>query len=207
MNNVVGHKVAIEFLFLLTSANALSSDLTSLVSGSRTDEVGKVTVQPYELFARRDVGGASSIYDFVNNTIEKRQGVCNIDKAKLATNEAFIFNEVAINYTIGATGKVGAVDYISKAPAALRNAEFEIVQNGRVVLSVPVASLHNPYTGNAQADQWTQLGSLCYLADNEEFTWRFKFAPGESVAAGSSGDTFPFVEVRLRGHRTIKRAV
>jgi hypothetical protein len=207
MNNVVGHKMAIAFLFMLASANALSNDLVQLVRSSSGDEVGKITVQPYELFARRDIGGASSIYEFLNNTVLKAQGICNVDKARLATNEAFIFNEIAINFSLGDTGQVGAVDYISKLPASVRNAEFEIIQNGRVVLNVPVATLHNPYTGQNQADQWTQLGSLCYLSDNEEFTWRFKFPSGATVTAGSTAGTFPYAEVRLRGHRTIKRAV
>lgn len=207
MKNTVGHLAAIAFLFVIANANALSQDLGSLVKESQGERVGKITVQPYELFARRDVGGAGGIYEFLNNEVDKAQGICNVDKGRLATNEAFIFNEVAINFSLGNEGAAGGVDYITKAPAALRNAEFEIIQNGRVVLSVPVASLHNPYTGQEQANQWTQLGSLCYLADNLDFTWNFKFPSGQSIAAGTSGATFPHVEVRLRGHRTIKRAV
>lgn len=207
MKNTVGHAVATAFLFLVASANALSTDLTRLVSDSVGSEVGKITVQPFELYARKDVSGASSIYEFIDNTVNAAQGICNFDKGRLATNEAFIFNEVAINFSQGATGKAGGVDYIKQAPAALRNAEFEIIQNGRVVLSLPVASLHNPYTGSKQSDQWTQLGSLAYLADNSDFTWQFKFPKGETIAAATGANDFNYVEVRLRGHRTIKRAV
>lgn len=207
MNNTVGHKVATSFLYDLVRANALSSDLQALLEGSGPDTPGKVTLQPFELYARRDVGGASSIYEFVDNTLDKAQGICNFDKGKLPTNQAHIFNEVAINYSLSTADNAGGVDYISKAPAALRNADFEIIQNGRVVLSMPVASLHNPYTGEKQADQWTQLGSLHYLSDNQDFTWQFKFPNGKTIDAGDEGSTFPYVEVRVRGHRTIKRAV
>jgi hypothetical protein len=207
MKNTIGHMAATAFLMLLASANALSSDLVSLVNESRTSEIGKVTLQPFEIYARRDIGGAGGIYEFINNTVIKAQGICNVDKGKLPTNESIVFNEVAINFSKGAENQAGGVDYITKLPAALRNAEFEIVQNGRVLFNLPVASMHNPYTGVNQSDQWTQLGSLCYLADNVDFVVQFKFPNGQTIPAGTTGDTFPYAEVRLRGHRTIKRSV
>jgi hypothetical protein len=205
MKNIAGHIIVMSFLFSLMGGNALSASLKNALEGS-TAEKSEITVQPYVLFAKRDISGASGIYEFVNNELDKAQGITNIDKGVLPQNQAFIFNEVSIGYSIAATGLVGAVDYITKVPAALRNAEFEITQNGRVVLNAPVSTLTNQFTGASNQDQWTPVGSLCYLTDNLDFTWSFKFPAGVSVTAGSSGATFPYVEVQLRGHRTIRKS-
>ena len=202
MRNLAGHIIVMSFLASLVGGTALSNSLAQTIQNTPQD----VTVQPYVLFAKKDIGGAGGIYEFVNDQVDKAQGISNVEKGKLPQNQAFIFNEVSIGYSIAATGLAGEVDYISKVPAALANAEFEISQNGRVVLNMPVSTLTNQMTGTSNDDQWTKVGSLCYLTDNLDFTWSFKFPAGATVAAGTTGNTFPFVQVQLRGHRTIRKS-
>lgn len=201
MRNLAGHLIVMAFLTTVATLGGLSNSLASTVNNTP----GKVTVQPYELFNRQDIGGAGGIYEFLNETTDKSQGLCNVDKGKLPSNQAFLFNRISIGYQYDAENKVGEVDYLRVVPAALRNAEFEIYQNGRVVLNMPVAALHNPNTGNNAADAYTELGSLFYLTDDLDFTWSFKFPKGANIEASTAAKTH-YGEVRIAGHRTIKKA-
>lgn len=208
MDNTVGHKVALAFLIMLAATVGLSDSLKKAIDTS-TPGRSNITVAPYELFCKKDVGGAGGIYEFLNNTTDRAQGICNVDKGRLAQSEAFVFNEITIGYSKALIGSAGGVDYGTKIPGSLRNAEFEIRQQGRVVLNLPVASLSNRYTASSEAENWTTLGSLCYLTDNMDFTWSFKFPAGESITAGTAGANVdhPYVEVRLRGHKTTQKVL
>ncbi len=202
--NTAGHLVVWTFLtMVLLPMTAVSSSLQKEYENNR---FSGITLQPYELFARKDISGQGGIYEFVNNTFDKAQGICNFDKGKLPTNEVFIFNEISIGYSTGlAVGKAGEAGYETKASTALRNAEFEIRQGSRVVLNLPVASLNNNNTGVSVQDDFTILGSLCYLRDDEEFTWAFKFPNGVTIATGGGASNNTYGEVRLRGHRSIRK--
>lgn len=210
MVNTIGFLTALNFLASLVDANALSSSLTELYRKSQASVsqrgVADITLDSAELFCRKDIGGASSTYTFLDSTTEKVQGICNIDKGRLPLNEAFLFNEISVGYKLGNANIPGGVAYDAALPPALRNASLVIVQKGREVFRGCMASLSNPYTGTCEADNWTQINTLRYISDNEDFRILIEFAPGQSVAAGSSND-YPYLEVRLRGHITAKRTV
>ncbi|MDP2687529.1 MAG: hypothetical protein Q8O62_09920 [Aequorivita sp.] len=199
----MAHSVVLAFLLsVLLPMNALSSSLDKEIKGNPHD----ITVQPYELFVRSSINSASGIYEFVNSTTEKAQGISNIDKGKLPTNELFIFNEVRIGFSTGMNVSLaGKALYETKPSAELRNAEFEIRQGGRLVLNLPVATLCNPYTGASVQDDFVVLGSLCYLRDDADFTWAFKFPSGVAIPAGGGAADNSYGEVRLRGHRTVRK--
>ncbi len=204
--NLLGHLVVMTFLMSLVAGNALSASLKEQVEQSQRTRVSTITVQDHELFARKYVGGAAGIYEFVNNRTDEAQAICNFDKGRLPQNQAFIFNEISIGYSKDVTGVAGGTIYNTVAPAALVNSEFEIVQNGRTVVSLPTSSLLNPTSGGtSETSQYAQLGSLAYLSDDTQFTWAFKFADGQVIAAESGASTFSYVEVKLRGQRTIKK--
>src|SRR5690606_20661127 len=101
----------------------------------------------------------SGIYEFVNSTTLKAQGISNIDKGKLPTNELFVFNEVRVGFSTGlAVNLEGEALYETKPSAKFRNAEFEIRQGGRLVLNMPVATLCNPYSGTSTDSDFVKLG-------------------------------------------------
>lgn len=202
--NTAGHLVVWAFLIsVLLPMGAASASLTKEAESSNLRDI---TLQPYELFVRGSLNSAGGIHEFVNNTTEKAQGISNIDKGKLPTNELFIFNEVRIGFSTGmAVNKAGEALYETKPSKELRNAEFEIRQGGRIVLNMPVATLCNPYTGTKTQDDFVILGSLCYLRDDADFTWAFKFPSGVSIPAGGGASDNSYGEVRLRGHRTIRK--
>jgi hypothetical protein len=202
--NTAGHLVV--WAFLLTILLPMSATSASLEK-ELNNNANNMTLQPYELFARKDISSASSSYGFVTATTEQLVGVANFDKGKLDTNEIFIFNEIRIGYSTGlAASKAAEAAYETKPSAVFRNAEFEIRQGSRIVLNLPVASLCNNNTGANVQDDFAILGSLCYLRDDQAFTWNFNFAEGVSIPAGNGTSTNTYAEVRLRGHRTVRKA-
>ncbi|MBP40208.1 MAG: hypothetical protein CL528_00390 [Aequorivita sp.] len=204
LRNTFAHSVVLAFIMtVLLPASAVSSSLQKDLVNNQND----ITVQPYELFVRSSINGAGGIHEFVNSTTEKAQGISNIDKGKLPTNELFVFNEVRVGFTTGlAVNKAGEALYETKPSKEFRNAEFEIRQGGRLVLNMPVASLCNNYTGTSTDSDFVKLGSLCYLRDDADFTWSFKFPSGVAIPAGGGAADNSYAEVRIRGHRTVRKA-
>lgn len=186
----------INFLGQVARQDVISSSLKNGI-----DE-NNIVLVPFEHFVRKDMSSAAGITRLVDNTTEIKQGVSSIDKGKLPSNEAFIGLEVAINY--GKAERAGETDYLTKVPAALRNAELEIMQGGRNVLSVPVASLSNPHTGSKVSDDFHKLGAFIYLGDDRDFTVSVAFPDGTAMP-GMDGDTKHYVEFRIRGYKTAKR--
>lgn len=198
------YTIAVAFLTAFAGAQGFSSSLNSLISG------GKVSLEDYELIARVDVSGASGIHELVNDELNIAQGIVNFDKGKLSANQGYVFDKISIGYSLGVADtdtSPGAVAYGTALTAALRSSEFEIIQNGKVVLSMPTASLANPYTGNKESDNWKELGRFYALSDDENFIWRLKFPSSVSVPAftGAGGTQQSFLEVRLGGFRTTKK--
>lgn len=200
--NTFGHSVVWAFLLsVLFNMNAMSASLTDQIA----KDPNQLTLQPYELFARKDISGAGGIHKFLSNEDDKATGLINIKNGILPTNEIFIFNEISVGYAKGATGKAGALTYGTPLPGEVRNCEFEIVQNGKAVVNMPIASLNNPYDGTTATDAFTAIGSLAYLIDNVSFEIFIKFPTGVSVLAGETTN-FHYLEVRLRGWRTVRKA-
>ena len=205
MKTKIRYGIAVAFLYTIATATGFSNSLNSLIDN------GKVSLEDYELVARVDVSGASGIHELVNDELNIAQGIVNFDKGKLSQNQGFIFDKITIGYSLGVADtdtSAGAVSYATALTAALRNAEFEILQDGKVVLSLPAASLSNPYTsGSKQEDKWTELERFYALSDEETMTWRLKFPSGVSVPAftGAGGTQQSLVEVRLGGFRTTKK--
>jgi hypothetical protein len=204
--NTFGHAIALSFLMLLLGAGALSASLQKQFESDRS----KVTVTPYEIYHRQKVNSASSTYAFLNNLVDKAVGITNVDKAKLPTYQAFVFDRVAVGYSTSATSGspvAGSQLYNTTILSTLRNVDFEIIQNGRTVLEMPIVALHNQFrsTGTSVADQYVQLGSFCYLVDDVEFEWNLKFPSGISVENDTTNSHF--LEVRLNGWRANKRTI
>lgn len=206
MKNTVGHMTVLNFLIaVLLPMNVLSQSLQQELSvAANNQDRSKIVAKPYELFARQNVTNAGNIFTFLDNTVDKTQGICNVHNGKLPSNSAFVFNQIFVGYSTNAAEKLeGGVLYNSAAPASLRNAEFVIKQNGREVINLPVASLNNRNTGTTAEDDFMTLGSLAYLVDDTAMEWEFRFAGGQTVTSGTDQC---YAEVRLRGWITEKKA-
>lgn len=196
MYNTPEFLTAVKFLSEISQQDVISTSLQASIAN------GSAVLVPAEHFTRKDMSGAAGITHIVDNTTESRQGISTIDKGKLPTTEMFIANAIAVKF--GQSEKIGDCSFDKKAPAALRNAELEIMQGGRQVFKAPVASLTNEYTGSKIDDDFHRLQSYIYLGDDRDFTISFKFADGSSIAAAAS-EVKNIVEIRMRGFKTSKR--
>ena len=164
-----------------------------------------IILDDQELYVKKEITGAAGIVDLIDSSTRNKPGVCNFDENKLKQGRAFVFDQIAINYGTHATlsGQEGAIEYSTKAPAALQNAEFVVSQDGREVLRMSLRSLSNIQTGTAAAEEYTQLKTLRHLVDTREIKLQLHFPAG--VAMAVSGTITNYIYVRLNGVQTTKK--
>lgn len=181
-------------LFLGMIGNNLSAQLRGDIAA------GKTTLNSQVLDIKKQITGGGTI-DLLDATTQRIDGICSFDKNTLQTGRAFVFDEISIGYRSAAdAGKEGELIYDTKCPAPLLNALFIINQNGREVLRMPLADLHNLSAGQNVNDQYTKLKSLCYLVDGDKsITMQIKFPTG--VALDDSAVKH-YVYIRLNGLQT-----
>lgn len=164
-----------------------------------------VILDDQELFIKFNITGASGIVDLIDTTTRKVTGISNFDENRLKEGRAFVFDKIALNYGTHATSAAAAaaIEYNVVAPAALQNADLVINQDGREVFRMQVRSLSNIETGQASADEYTQLRTLRHLVDAREIKLQLHFPPG--VAMAVSGTINNYVYLRLNGVQTTKK--
>ena len=188
--------IALAFLSII--AGQLSQQLQGDISQNKTSLDDQI------LEIKKNIVGGGTI-DLLDATTQRIDGICSFDKNKLQTGRAFIFDKVSIGYKTGATlGLEGKLAYTSALPAELQNATFVINQNGREVLRMPVIDLTNLAAGQKAADQYSELNSLRFLADDKTLTMQIKFAPGVSLPV--TAGTEHYISVRLSGLQTTVKA-
>lgn len=188
--------IVIAFLGIATVSQNLSAQLREDIKSNKTSLDDQV------LEIKKEISGGGTI-DLIDGLTQRIDGICSFDKNILQTGRAFVFEKVSIGYkSDAASGKEGSLSYASAAPAELQNALFIINQNGREVLRLPFIDLHNLAAGQKVADQYTELNSLRYLADDKTITMQIKFAPGVSLPNA----TKHYVYVRLSGLQTTVKA-
>jgi len=189
------------FITQMAGLGAFSSSLTDKIKDN------DFTLRHTELIVRGNISGQAGRQRFLDGSSEIIEGECNIKNGTLPKNEAFIFNEIAVNYGTAATAiEPGAVSYDKKAIEGLRNSTFYIEQNGRRVLKIPVKTLHNPYTVSNKQDEYTQLLNLAYLADDIAMEWGFEYPKAGGIPAGADqANGHHYAEVYLRGLSTVDR--
>ena len=188
--------IVLAFIGIASISNNLSAQLREDINSKKTSFDDQV------LEIKKEISGGGTI-DLIDGLTQRIDGICSFDKNILQTGRAFVFDKVSIGYkSDAASGKEGSLSYSSAAPAELQNALFIINQNGREVLRLPFIDLHNLAAGQKVADQYTELNSLRYLADDKTITMQIKFAPGVSL----SNATKHYVYVRLSGLQTTVKA-
>lgn len=199
-SNVATHLVVLNYLEEIAQANALSANLREQAGR------GFVKIKDAELFVRKSIGGAAGIYELLNDTTDKADGVCNVNKGVLPSNQAFVIEEISIAGALGDDiTSAGSVDYGFAVDNAVKNAELVITQNGREVVNMPAVKFINDLAVPSQ-EVSIKLKSFAYLNDNEYFSVAIKFPQGATVAAGTAAGTFAYLELRLGGHKTEKKA-
>lgn len=139
--------------------------------------------------------------ELLNSSTKKLAGITNLDANKLSDRQNLIISAIALGYGANiAAGKEAAVDYNTTIPVGIRNADLEVKQNGRVIISMPAADAFNQGTGANVSDKYRELSALAFLQEGQEFSIDLVFAAG---AVG--GGTHDYVEVSLRGLETAAR--
>lgn len=193
-------KALIALSFIMSVSSAFSAELHQLLTSKQAG------VKPHTVVIRKNATNASSRWAVIDENTTKVDGVSSISKTSLPKNEAVVFDKIAIGYAENAeAGKEGSVDYTTtKLPAALRNADLVITQNGREVVAVPIADLGKVTSPTSQEDYYTDLEALQYLVDDQPMEIEIRFPKGEALAPGTAGHS-TYVEVRLKGFKTQRK--
>ncbi|NJW53544.1 hypothetical protein [Salinimicrobium oceani] len=206
MNSIANRsKILAAFQFLVAISTAFSSELASLIKPGMGREI-EAGLKPTVVYVRRNATNASSRWAIIDENTTKVDGVSTISKTSLPKNEAVVFDKIALGFAKGtAEGQEGALDYSStKLPAALRNADLVIIQNGREVVSIPVAELGKQVSPAANEDYYHDLESFQYLVDDQPMQWDLRFPAGQALSPAAAGDV-NYIEVRLKGFKTQRK--
>jgi hypothetical protein len=201
-NNVLGHLTAVNFL---TSVLVLlSSSLQAAINNN------SFSLEPTDLYVKKQIAGASGIYEILDANSKKLDGICSFDSdGRMETNRAAVFNRLTVRYGTGnETASPGSIDYVDAIPAALANAELEIIQDGDQVLRKSVRSL---FAGDGDKDSFdkagndhAELASIRLLRDDKDIKINLRFPAGVTMPAAGAGTT-PFIYVSLDALVTKKK--
>lgn len=197
-------KIIAALAYVMSAATAMSNELAQLISGNQ------IKLSRHTVYIRKDVSDAAGTFNIIDENTLKVDGVSSLSKTSLPKNQAVIFDKIAIGYALGTVtaGEEGKQAYgTTTVPPELRNANLVITQNGREVLDLPVADLVKGQSSNNSDDYYHDLESFNYLVDDAQMEWQFRFPKGVSVVKGGVGnDLHKYVEVRLQGFKTSRRA-
>ena len=183
------------------TSNKLSNALGNAVSGKQ------IRLLKHTAYVRKNATGASSTYNFIDENTKKLDGISTMNGNSLPQNMAVVADAIAIGIAQHAdANKEGAVVYTQDVPAALRNANLVIKQNGREILDLPVADLIAGEMPTKQEDYYHDLETFILLADEEAMTWQFVF-PSGVVLEPSTGAENVYVEIRIKGYKTLRNVI
>ncbi len=191
-------KYATAASFLIEHAPAMSQELSQWI------ESGGVKLIDHTAYIRKEITGAASIYNLIDDETSKIDGVSTIKGKSFNKNEGFIFDQVSVAYgTDTGQGKEGAVRYFSTNIASLNNANLVITQNGRLVLDLPVSNIMQPQPeGLKQDEKFTSLTSFAYLIDDQPMEWTLRFPSG--VPLEPRVNLYQYLQVKLKGLKTLR---
>ncbi|WP_417885333.1 hypothetical protein [Zunongwangia sp.] len=185
---------------LQDSKNKLSNALQSAV------ENHEIRLLKHTAYVRKDATGASSTYPFIDENTKKLGGISTMNGNALPQNMAVVADAIAIAIGEGAAGEEGKVTYSTAIPAALRNANFVLKQNGREILDIPVSDLIPAEMPTKQEDLFHDLEAFILLADEATMSWDFVFPNGAVLEPSVEGKKV-FVEVRIKGYKTLRNNI
>jgi len=200
MNQKQFYLIAMAFLTSILSglSQQLQSDLTS----------GTTRFEPHVLFVKKEIAGGGKI-DLINSQTKNLQGVCSFDETgKMDVKRAFVFDRISVNYaSSGTSGIPGNLEYNTKAPKELQNADVVITQDGKQLLKMPFRDLHNIQTGQKASDEYTELKSLIGFKDNLAVKIELQFPDGVALPTTTGGGSptalYHYVFVRFDGLQTV----
>ncbi|SFB72284.1 hypothetical protein SAMN04487907_101260 [Zunongwangia mangrovi] len=188
------------------SALAFLGEVTDKLSaGLRQDLASqRVRLLKHTAIVRKNATNASSTYPFIDENTKKLAGISTMNGNSLPQNMAVVADAISVGFAEGdGADKEGAVIYTQDVPAALRNANFVLKQNGREILDVPVADLIAGEMPTKQEDYFHDLETFILLADETAMSWDFVFPGGQTLAPSEAGKNV-YVEVRIKGFKTLK---
>lgn len=159
-------------------------------------------------YIRRNITGSSNIENLLETTDEKRVGRSNIDKNMLESKEHLAVQFVGLRHAKHATeANPSAISTYTAVgndvPAALKNAEILIGQEGKNLLRLPVARFFSEEKSTRLngVEDVVELNAIQVLKARLPINIQIEYADGQAVPTTEQH----FIEVRLIGAQTIAK--
>lgn len=185
----------------------LRQKIAKLATSSKAKAgAGELAIKSNDLYIRKEIaiGGKVSL---INANTEQLAGISSFDGNKLNDYINHIIDRLKFSYTNAATAYAGTpagLTYSKALPAAIRNAQLNIMQNSKVVYSLPISTVNNPNTGNTIIDDFRVLDNFELLVSGEPINLEIEFPEGAAIPV-VVGEERHFVELILGGFTSFSK--
>lgn len=180
----------------LAKRNIIDQNLATKVRG------GQVILSPFAITRRVSINGASNRVELMDETVSKADGLANIDRAKLPSDNFMVIEGIRLAYSDASNVDPKAVaNYTTTRSTwdpALYNASLELHQEGQssVILELPCSLFTSTGSGTgiaAESEVFT-LPDLRYLLPEQVIKPVLVFA-------GTVAETESSIELNIVGRR------
>lgn len=179
----------------------VSADATNVSANSKAKQAqNKITIYSLEKIVRKNLGVTpGGIIHLLDATTKKVAGVSDWNGDSTDSLQNLLFDRLKFGYATHADAdKEGELDYSTKIPAVLLNANLVIRQNNREVFRRPISAINNNHVGTNLEDDYCDLGEIKYVSDNNTVEMFIELPKGISLA----GTDNHYVFVALNGFAT-----
>lgn len=167
---------------------------------------GELALRTNDLYIRKEIaiGGKVSLIDANTSQLA---GISSFDGNKLNDYVNHIIDKLRFSYTTAATAYAGTpagLLFATALPAAIKNAQLNVLQNSKVVFSMPISTISNRNTGNTIMDDFRELDNFEMLVSNEPINLEIEFAAGASIPVVVGAERH-FVELIVGGFTTFAK--
>lgn len=174
-------------------------------------EDGMIQTTEGYVLVRSSILNHAGIKRYLDETTEKKTGITNMNGNKLPKGFNLAVEKIRLGYAFAAAAsgldnpaKVTEYKNLSDAniPAALRNADLVIIQDGKDVLRVPVAAmLKSAASDKTGKEDSYEVDNPPILYENKPIGIEIEYPDGEAVPNAD----FHYIEILLLGARTAQR--
>lgn len=152
--------------------NRLSTDANRAILSGQQIARDKV------YFARKAAAAVSSV-DLVDPTTEDATGESNLNKGELPSGRYLVCDRISIASITNASVTAGV--YSTVLPAAIRNGEVRIEQDGKILYEGPISEFHSEAVTQDKDQKYKKLDNPILLQPNKPLHVRMDFPDATAV--------------------------
>lgn len=198
------------FMPAMVAANFLAAQASKGNNGGLAPSIisdlqkGNIELQPGGLIHCTQFT-EGNIVELLISSNNRANGKSDFNGKKLDANQAFVLTGIRIAYADAVGNNPAAVAYDSdreNLPAALVNSMFEVHQDGKRKIRIPVSRLLTQVNADSQSGDLYQLPGMILLAGDSETDIKLLMPEGATIGATNNN----FARIEFEGFQTRTRS-